>query len=106
MWISSYDIGYDIVEHSTFIPRHRTQCASASKTRLQLQSEEKNERRCHLQPFLVPVGVGGVPADSDVAAGFGDGTPEDDSVDCWAGCSGWVTSSSSSVLKLLAAFCT
>ena len=99
MRISSYDIGYDIVEHSASIPRHCTRCAPASKTRLQHQSEEKNERLCHLQPFLVPVGVSGVPADSD-AAGFDDGTPEDDSVDCWAGCSEWVTSSSSSsVLK-------
>ena len=52
--------------------------------------KEKNERLCHLQEFLVLVGVGGVPADSD-AAGFDDGTPGDDSVDCWAGSSEWVT---------------
>ena len=87
MRTSYADIGYDIVEHSAFIPRHRTRCAPASKTLLQHECEGKNERLCHLQAVLVPDVVGGVPADSD-AADFDDGTPEEDSVDCWAGCLG------------------
>ncbi len=88
MRISYADIGYDIIEHHAFIPRYRIRCTSASKTRLLVESkhrsEEKNEWLRHLQVFLVPVGVGGVPFDSD-AAGFDDVTPEDESVVCWAG---------------------